>query len=78
MTRFNLDELPYSSDAGSPTATLLEAKVLFNSTISDCDKGARFMAADLKDFFLATPMEDSEYMHIHSKYFFDNICDKYD
>ena len=36
------------------------------------------MAADLKDFFLATPMEDSEYMHIYSKYLFEDICEEYD
>ena len=27
------------------------------------------MTMDLEDFFLATPMARSEYMHIHSKYF---------
>ena len=72
------DCLPYSSDAGSPAASLLKAKLLFNSTISDSDKGACFMAADLKDFFLAMLMEDSEYMRIHSKYFFEDICEEYD
>ena len=35
------------------------------------------MDTDLKDFFLATPMEESEYMHIHSKDFFDDICEEY-
>ena len=72
------DRLSYSSDAGSPAVTLLKAKLLFNSTISDSDKGACFMAGDLKDFFLATSMEDSEYMHIHLKYFFDDIRKEYD
>ena len=49
------DRLPYAHDAGSPAATLLEAKFMLNSTISDADKGARFFVTDLKDFFLATP-----------------------
>ena len=64
------DRLDYAHDVGSPTASLLEAKLLLNSTISDADKGARFFAVDIKDFFLATPMSEYEYMHIHSKYFF--------
>ena len=32
------DHLPYAHDA--PAATLLEAKLMLNSTISDADKGA--------------------------------------
>ena len=72
------DRLPYANDAGSPSATLLEAKLMINSTISDADKGARFFAMDLKDFFLATPMDGPEYMRLHSKYFFDDIQSKYD
>ena len=71
------DRLDYPSDVGSPAASLLEAKLLLNSTISDADKGARFFAADLKDFFLATPMKDPEYMRIHSKYFFDDVRTAY-
>ena len=63
------NRLPYSSDAGSLAASLLEAKLLFHSTILDVDKGACFMATDLKDFFLVTTMEESEYMRIHSRYF---------
>ena len=35
------------------------------------------MTADIKDFFLATQMEGYEYMRIHSKYFFDDIQQKY-
>ena len=53
----------------SPAASLLETKLLLNSTISDAHLGARFMTMDLKYFFLATPMARSEYMHINSKYF---------
>ena len=71
------DRLSYPSDARSPAASLIEAKVLFNSTISDADKGARFISADIKDFFLAAPMDDPEYMRIHSKYFFEDIRAQY-
>ena len=47
------DKLTYHDDAGSPAASLLETKLLLNSTISDADKGARFLSLDLKDFSFA-------------------------
>ena len=46
---------PY--DAGSPAASLLETKLILNSKISDVNKGARFLSADLKDHFFASLME---------------------
>jgi hypothetical protein len=58
------DKLPYDDDAGSPAASLLETKLILNSTISDAAKGARFLTADLKDHFLASPMKLPEYMRI--------------
>ena len=51
------DRLSYDNDAGSPAANLLETKVMINSVISDAKAGARFMTADIKDYFLATPMD---------------------
>jgi hypothetical protein len=45
------DKLIYNDDSGSPAAGLLEAKVMFNSVISDAKHGARFCTADLKYFF---------------------------
>ena len=47
------DKLDCPYDAGSPAASLLETKLIFNSTISDARKGDRFLSADLKDHFLA-------------------------
>ena len=61
------DRLDCPDDTSFPAASLSEAKLLLNSTISDAHLGARFMNMDLKDFFLSTPMERSEYMRIHSK-----------
>ena len=49
------DKLHYTDDAGSPAANLLETKVLINSTISEASRGARFMTADIKDFFWHRP-----------------------
>jgi hypothetical protein len=72
------DKLECKYDAGSPAASLLESKLIINSTISDAHQGARFLSADLKDHFLASPMEETEYMRIHSKYFLDDMREQYD
>ena len=71
------DRLPYNDNVSSPAASLLEAKLLLNSTISDAYKGAQFMTLDIKDFFLQTLMERPEYMRIHSKYFSQDMKSKY-
>ena len=71
------DRLTYDNDAGSPAANLLETKVLPNSTISDARKGSRFMMADIKYCFLATPMGKSEYMKIKYKHIPDDIKHQY-
>ena len=60
------DRLSYAEDSGSPAANLLETKVLINSVISDAKKGARFMTADIKDYFLATPMARADYMKVQA------------
>ena len=49
------DKLPYLYDASSPAAGLIDAKLIFNSTISA--DNARFMSIDIKDFFLNNPMQ---------------------
>ena len=71
------DKLEYPDDAGSPAANLLETKILLNSVISDADKGARFMCADIKDHFLATPMDHPEYMRVQYKYIPNDIRHRY-
>ena len=71
------EKLSYNADAGAPAANMLETKILVNSTISDAKQGARFMSADLKDFFLATPMEGNEYMKVPYKHFPQDIRDRY-
>ena len=72
------DRLTYPFDTGSPAANLLETKLLLNSTISDAHRGSRFMSADLKNFFLATPMARDEFMRVKLQYFPADICTKYD
>ena len=71
------DKLPYESDSGSPAANLLDTKILLNSVISQAKDGARFLSCDLKDFFLASPMESPEYMKIPYKYFPADIRKRY-
>ena len=71
------DRLNYAEDAGAPAASLLETKLLVNSVISDSPKGARFFTCDLKDFYLATPMEHPEYMKIPLSSVPDDITNKY-
>ena len=50
------DRLTYPYGTGSPPANLTETKVLINITISDARLCARFMSADMKGYFLDTPM----------------------
>ena len=63
------DKLSYNDYAGAPAANMLEPKILVNSTISDTKKGTRFMSVDLKDFFLATPMDGNKYIKVPYKHF---------
>ena len=71
------NRLSHTEDSGSPAANLLETKVLINSVISDAKEGARFMTADIKDYFLATPMARPEYMKVQYKHLPDDIRKKY-
>lgn len=58
------DELDYELDAGSPTASLLESKLLINSFIYDERPSAHLMSLYLKVHSLAFPMLDDEFMRI--------------
>ena len=71
------DRLQYPDDTASPAASLLEAKLLINSTISQSAQNARFMTINIKDFFLQTIMSEAEYMKIHEKYFLADIREQY-
>ena len=71
------DQVNYAEDTGSPTTDLIETKILINSVISDSHKGARFLALDLKDFFLSSIMTEPEYMFIHRKFIPPDICERY-
>ena len=60
------DKFSYLSESHSPAATLLEEKIIFNRVIST--PGYPFICADIKDFFLLSPMECFEYIKIHFRW----------
>ena len=55
----------------------METKLLLNSTISNTHKGAKFISADIKDHFLATPMKNPEFMYVKYKYILEDIHKRY-
>ena len=71
------DKLVYEFDASVPAASLWETKLMIDSVILDAHRGARFMSYDIKDFFLATPMQKAEYMRIPWKYIPEDIKKQY-
>ena len=52
----------YPGDVSTKTADITTVKILLNSVLST--PNVRFMTIDLKDFYLETPMDRYEYMHI--------------
>ena len=72
------NRLEYDFDTGSPAASMLDTKILSNSTISDASKGTRFLDADIEDFFLILHMDEPEYMRISFKYSPKDIIRRYD
>ena len=57
-----VDKLEYQGDAIYPTTITIEAKLLINNVISDAKHGVRFLTCGLKDYFLASPMKNPQYM----------------
>lgn len=70
------DKFVCDYDTGAPAASMLDTKILCNSIISDAHKGARFLDADIKDFFLMPYMDEPEFMRIAFNYFPPNIISK--
>ena len=52
----------YPFELTTRTADVTTSKILWNSTIST--PGARYVCSDAKNFYLATPLKDPEYMRI--------------
>ena len=70
-------KLLYEADTGSPASNLIKIIILVNSTISDAQKVIKFVSCDLKDFFLASPMAQPDYIKVPIKYFPEDITSKY-
>ena len=56
------DIVHYTEDCRTPTVDLLKVKLLLNSVIST--PGSRYMTLEIKDFYLNTPMKQSDYMRL--------------
>ena len=56
------DWINYPGEVATPTANLLVAKILYNSTIST--PGAKFMTMDISNFYLNSPLPRPEYIQI--------------
>ena len=50
----------FPGDVKTPTTDLITAKLVFNSVLST--KNAKFMCADIANFYLNNPMDRYEYM----------------
>jgi hypothetical protein len=63
-TRFVVggNKINYPGKVATPTAEMLDAKLLFNSIIST--HGARFMTMDIANFYLMTPRKRPKYVKI--------------
>ena len=59
------DQLPYSGPTAAQTAALEVIRLLLNALVSE---GANLMTLDVKDFYLGTPLNESEYMRIPLKF----------
>ena len=55
-------QISYPGDIGTPTGSLDLVKLIINSVLSR--RNARFVSFDLKNFYLQTPMDRSEYVRI--------------
>ena len=56
------DLINFPCDVTTPTAYLITAKLIFNSVLST--KNAKFMCADIANFYLNNLMERYEYMKL--------------
>jgi hypothetical protein len=71
----NLLKDDYPGELTTRTADLTTSKILWNSTIST--DGARYMTADVKNFYLCTPMERYQYMKIKAALIPTEFMDSY-
>ena len=71
------DKLSTHLDICSPAISVVDTKLHLNSTIPDASRGARYATADIKDFFLQSPMRQFQYMRVHKRYIPPEIRTEY-
>ena len=59
------DQILYPGTKAAYTASLETIRLLLNAVVSE---DAMFLVADIKDFYLGTPLDRPEYMHISLKH----------
>jgi hypothetical protein len=69
------DRVHYQSNACTPTANLLTAKLLINSTIST--PNAKYMTMAIKDFYLNSPIAHYKYMQLQISNMPDDVIKHY-
>ena len=69
------DRIEYPGEVATRSADITTIKCLLNSVIST--KNARFGTADVKNFYLNTPMLRAEYMKIHMNFIPKEIQEEY-
>ena len=70
------DKVNCDEDCRMPTADMMLVKILLNSTIST--EGACFMSCDVKNFYINTPLDHSEFVKIKNDNIPQEIIDKYE
>ena len=55
----------YDGDSISPEISLPDLKIHLNSIISNVHREARYMTADITNYYLNNPMSNFQYMRIH-------------
>ena len=76
-TRFTIsgDQINYPGKVAKPTANLLVANILFNSTIST--PGAKFMTMDISNFYLNLLLPQPEYIRLKISDILEEIIKEY-
>jgi hypothetical protein len=69
------NRINYPGKVATPTAEMLETKMLFNSVISM--KGAGFMTMDISNFYLMTPLHCAEFIRIKLSDIPDEVIKEY-
>jgi hypothetical protein len=69
------NHIDYQGDTQAFTAAMQTIKILLNAVVSG---NAKFMTADIKDFYLGTPLAEHEWMRVELKQIPLDIQEKYD